>query len=280
MSGRLDGKVAIVTGAALTDDGLNIGGATAAEMAREGARVVAADRNLAGAERLAEEVSRSGGEVVACYVNIGEEESLRALIATAVKRFGRLDIMHNNATAVSNKDHDLLTTTAAMWERMFRINVLGYALGCKFAVAQMLDAGTGGSVINTSSTSALLGMPSRIAYGASKAAINNLTLNIATQYGKYGVRCNAICPGLTLSAGALSTQPGPVLDIYRRHTLTNQLGEPQHIAEMAVFLASDAAAFVTGQIIKVDGGLQSHAATFADLSDLPNAGNTSAGFRS
>jgi NAD(P)-dependent dehydrogenase (short-subunit alcohol dehydrogenase family) len=277
--GRLDGKVAVVTGAVLTERGLNIGGATVVEMAREGAQVVAADIDLDGAERLAREVEKSGGSVLACRVDIGDESSIRALVDTAVSHFGRIDVMHNNATVVSGEDHDLLSTSADVWDRMLTVNVRGYALGCKFAVAQMVAAGTGGSVINTSSTSALLGMPSRIAYGASKAAINTLTLNVATQYGKQGIRCNAICPGLTLSAEALRTQSEQILDIYRRHTLTPQLGEPIHLAKMAVFLASDESAFVTGQIIKVDGGLQSHAATVADLAELPHAGNTSGGFR-
>lgn len=276
---RLDGKVAVVTGATLTDRGLNIGGATVLEMAREGASVVAADIDLSSAERLAHEVDAMGGTAIACLFDLADEASIQALVDTAVDHFGRIDVMHNNATIVSSEDHDLLSTSTAAWDAMLTMNVRGYALGCKFAVARMVSAGTGGSIINTSSTSALLGMPSRIAYAASKAAINSLTVNVATQYGKQGVRCNSICPGLTLSAEALRTQSDGVLEIYRRHTLTPHLGDPVHIAKMAVFLASDESAFVTGQIIKVDGGLQSHAATVADLSELPHAGNTSGALR-
>jgi NAD(P)-dependent dehydrogenase (short-subunit alcohol dehydrogenase family) len=270
---RLRGKVAIVTGATLTERGLNIGGATAAAMALEGARVVVADLDGEGAVALAESINATGGVAIAMTVDIAVEEDIRHLVATAVDKFGGLDVMHNNATFVSSSDRDLLTTDTAIWDQMFSTNVRGYMLGCKYAVQQMLTAGTGGSVINTSSTSALLGMPSRIAYSSSKAAINALTLNVATQYGQHGIRCNAVCPGLTLSAGALRTQSEPVLEIYRRHTLTPHLGAPEHIASMVVFLASDEAAFVTGQVIKVDGGMQSHAATSADLSLLANAGN-------
>ncbi len=262
----LAGKVAIVTGAGLNDFGLNIGGATVQVMADRGASVVAATRTLEDARRLVDAVNEKGGKAVACHLDQGEEESIRRMIALAVETFGGLDILVNNATGMDDADLDL-DTPVEVWDRIMAINPRGVFLASKFALPHMLARG-GGSIVNVSSGSGLLGDLNRIAYGSSKAAINTLTKYIATQYGKQGIRCNAITPGLVLSSKAKKLLSEPVLKVFEKQTLTPHLGEPEHIAYLIAFLASDDAAFITGAVVAADGGLLAHQTYSSDLLEL------------
>jgi len=270
-TGALDltGKVAVITGATLRRNGVGIGGATARLMARRGADVIVADVDFDGASALAEELQGGGHTALAVALDLGDEHSVQGLFDTAGQQFGRVDILHNNATAVFADDTTLDEIETTTWDRTFAVNARGFMLASKFALRAMPPSG--GSIINTSSNSSLLGDISRIAYGASKAAINTLTLYVATQYGARGVRCNAVCPGLTLSATTRSAVPPDALAAYQRHTLTPYLGTPEHLAEVVAFLASDAAAFITGQIISVDGGLFSHQPQTADFENIATA---------
>jgi len=266
-SGRVAGKIAIVTGAGIhAEHGYNIGGAIATVLAREGARVVATEikREESCVQRLADQVRADGGELLPLVLDQGEEEQIKATIGAAVDTFGGLDIVCNNATAIFPEDTDLLGTSVGLWDRTMNVNAKGAFLMCKYALPHMLDRG-GGAIVNTSSGSGVFGDDIRIAYGASKAAVNTLTKYIATQYGKQGIRCNAVMPGLTLSSHVKQIMPEEGIKIFEKHTLTPYLGDPMYIANLVLFLASDEAAFVNAEIISVDGGLLAHQPYIADF---------------
>jgi NAD(P)-dependent dehydrogenase (short-subunit alcohol dehydrogenase family) len=256
----LEGKVAIVTGGAS-----GIGEATCRRFAQEGAKVVIGDIDGGRAEALAKEL---GDAALAVRFDAGDVASVEALVAAAVDRFGRLDVLFNNAALMSpdviKLDTDPVGIDFAVWDRTMAVNARGYLAGCKYAIPHMLKAG-GGSILMTTSGSGLLGDISNIAYGASKAAVASLMRYVATIYGKQGIRCNAICPGLIRTEGGKKNVHGAMVGVMERNTLTPRLGLPEDIAAMAVFLSSDDAAFITGQNIEVDGGMLMHMPYYSDI---------------
>lgn len=265
----LDGKVAVITGASMDESGgIGIGGATAQLMASEGARVVAADLNGEGAKRLAESIQKSGGQALGVQADVSRESDIVAMVAAAAGTFGGLDILHNNAAALGpdalGKDGDLLSLDVAAWERMLAVNLTGAMLGCKHAIPHMLKRGRG-AIVNTSSAAGMQGDLVRAAYGSSKGGLDSLTRYVATMYGKQGIRCNAVAPGLVLTATGRAVLSAQMQEAMLRHHLTPYLGEPEHVARAVVFLASDAAAFITGEILRVDGGFTAHAPPVADF---------------
>jgi NAD(P)-dependent dehydrogenase (short-subunit alcohol dehydrogenase family) len=262
--GRLDGKVAVVTGAAS-----GIGAASARGVAAEGAHTVVADLDLDGAQAVAEEIRAAGGSATAVRVDLGDVDSVRAMVAAAADTYGGLDVLHNNAAATRLAAHrDLAVAEAdpAVWDDTMRINLRGTMVAIQAAVPHMIARG-GGSVINTSSGSGLSGDLRNPAYGASKAALINLTQYVATQYGKQGVRCNAIAPGFIVTPASAGSAHGAIREAMLRHHLTPRLGRPEDVAAAVVFLACDESAFITGHTLRVDGGLLSHQPYVADLRD-------------
>lgn len=258
----LENKVAIVTGAHR-----GIGLATATRLAAGGARVVLADlpgSDLQGACRKAAE----HGEVLHHEVDITSEDSVKALVEFSLDSFGGIDVLDNNAAyAGSARDVDLLSMEAEEWDRTFSINARGTMLMCKHTVAAMLKSG-GGSIINISSGTAVSGHMYQTAYACSKGAINTLTQYIATQYGAAGIRCNAIAPGLVKTENLAASMPEPMQEMFRENKLIPRLGEPDDIAEMVAFLASDRSSWITGQIYAVDGGFLAKAPHLASERQL------------
>ena len=258
--GRLDGKIAIITGAAA-----GIGQATARRVAAEGARTVVADLNGAGAKLLADEISAAGGEATAVQADLGDNDSARVMVEAAVTAYGGLDILHNNAAATrlaATEDRPVSAADPAVWDETMRVNLRGALVAIQAAVPHMIARG-GGSVINTASGAGLTGDLRNPAYGASKAALISLTRYVATEFGKQGIRCNAISPGFIVipeKAGRKAVEATML-----RHHLTPRLGRPEDIAALVVFLASDESAFITGQNICVDGGLLAHQPFLADF---------------
>ncbi|WP_018636381.1 SDR family NAD(P)-dependent oxidoreductase [Parafrankia elaeagni] len=259
---ELTDKVAIVTGGAS-----GIGAATARVLAREGAAVVVADINGAAAEAVAKEIAAAGGRATAVTVDVVEEEQIATMIATAVREFGGLDILHNNAAlqtpASMSRDRAIIDMDAEHWDQIFRVNLRGYMLGAKHAIPAMLERG-GGVVLNTASGTGVLGEPSRPAYGTSKAAVIGFTRNIAAQYGKQGVRSVALALGLVKTPALEAGLPPEVQEMMLTHHLTPRLADPEDIAEVVSFLASDRAYFITGCTIPVDGGFTAHTPSWAD----------------
>lgn len=261
---RLEGRVAIVTGSG------GIGAATVRRLAAEGARVVVGDVDAAGADSLAAAIVAEGGEAFGQTLDLGSEDSVIALMAAVEERYGRLDVLHNNAaaTAVSQMSRDMAVTMmdVDVWDNAFRINTRGTMLMIKHAIPLMLKTG-GGSIINTSSGAALTGDVYGPAYASSKAAINCLTMYVATQYGKQGIRCNVVSPGLTVTQNVRDNVAREQLDRIERHKLTPHLGAPEDIAAAVAYLASDDARFVTAQVHVVDGGILNHMPYFAEVYD-------------
>ena len=262
-AGRVEGKVAIVTGAAS-----GIGRITAHTLAREGARVVIADRDAGGAERVAAEIEAVGGTALAVATDVGSEAEVARMVEAAVVHFGGLHVLHNNAAITSpehqRRDGNLLELDVAVWDETLRIDLRGPMLGCKHAIPHMLTSG-GGSIINTSSNAALAGDLTLSAYAAAKGGLNSLTLSVATAFGKQGIRCNAVSPAHIASPSLASVVPDEVVQLLREQCLTPELGTPEDVANLVLFLASDESAFITGQILRVDGGALSHLAHVAAL---------------
>ncbi|MFC5747884.1 SDR family NAD(P)-dependent oxidoreductase [Actinomadura rugatobispora] len=259
---RLQGKIAVITGAAS-----GIGAATARRVAAEGASTVVADLNKDGAAAVAEEITSSGGTATAVGVDLGDTDSVRAMIESTVGAYGGVDVLHNNAAAThlaARRDLAVAEADPAVWDDTMRINVRGAMVAIQAALPHMIARG-GGAVINTSSGSGLAGDLRNPAYGASKAALINLTWYVATQYGKQGVRCNAITPGFIVTGASRHSAHGAMQETMLRHHLTPRLGSPEDVAAAVVFLASDEAAFITGQTLGVDGGLLAHQPYVADM---------------
>ena len=258
--GRLDGKIAIITGAAS-----GIGKVTAQRVAAEGARTVVADINADGAKAVAAMIAAGGGEAIAVQADLGDPGSVRAMIGAAVTSYGGLDILHNNAAAThlaATRDVPVSAADPDVWDETMRVNLRGTMLAIQAAAPHLIARG-GGSIINTASGSGLTGDLRNPAYGASKAALINLTRYVATEYGKQGIRCNAISPGFIV----IGEKPGreAVHATMLRHALTARLGQPEDVAALVVFLASDESAFITGQNICVDGGSLAHQPFVADF---------------
>jgi len=262
--GRVEGKAALVTGA-----GGGIGAACALMLAREGAAVAVADIDLAAAQRTVTRIEEEGGRAVALHVDLGDEASVTAMVEGAAQALGGLDILHNNAadTRLSGtRDLAVEKVDTGVWDDILRINLRGTMIACRAAIPHLRKRG--GAIVNTSSNAALAGALSHSAYSASKAALNSLTQSIATQHGKEGIRCNAVSPGLIVTPATEERYASSgVGDIMLRHQLTPRLGRPEDIAAAVVFLASDEAAFITGQVICVDGGSLAHQPYVAEFRD-------------
>jgi NAD(P)-dependent dehydrogenase (short-subunit alcohol dehydrogenase family) len=261
--GRVEGKVAVVTGGAS-----GIGRATAETLAREGAAVVIADIDGERAESVAAGINAEGGVAVAVTADVSVEADVVTMVDCAMDSFGRLDVLHNNAAitdpAHQARDASLVDLDVEVWERTLAVDLRGTMLGCKHAVPRMI-AGGGGSIVNTSSNAALAGDLSLTAYAVAKGGVNTLTRSVATAFGKQGIRCNAVSPAHIASPSLEAVVPAAVVEMLRDQVLTSRLGTPQDVANLVLFLASDEASFITGQVWSVDGGALSHLAHVADL---------------
>jgi NAD(P)-dependent dehydrogenase (short-subunit alcohol dehydrogenase family) len=259
---RFTNKVAIVTGG-----GSGIGAATARLLAAEGAAVTVADIREDAAAKVADSIQTAGGNARAQQADVAEPTDVEAMVADTVSTFGGLDVLHNNAAVIdlNRVDQDVVTMDLATWNRVLAVNLTGSMLGCRFAIPVMLERG-GGSIVNTASAAAFYGSDSLAAYGISKAGIVSLTRSVATAYGEQGIRCNAVAPGVVVARDVQEHLGGPMGERLRGITtshLVGRLGYPEEIAAAVAYLASDDAAFVTGEVLRVDGGFTAHTPTYA-----------------
>jgi 3(or 17)beta-hydroxysteroid dehydrogenase len=249
--GRVDGKVAIVTGAAS-----GLGRASATLLAKEGASVVLTDVNAPDGEALAKQL---GAPAWFLRHDVSDEASWQHVIEETLARFGRLDVLVNNAGIVVLATIE--ETSVEQWRRVQAVNAEGVFLGCKHAIPAMAKGG-GGSIVNLSSTAALVGTPAFAAYSASKGAVRSLTKTVAVHCVQRGqrVRCNSIHPGgidtpMTQGLGGLAAQADPVAVEALAKQPAGRMGKPADVAELVLYLASDASSFVNGAEIAIDGGL-------------------------
>lgn len=242
----LDGRAALLTGGAS-----GIGKAIAIALAAEGAQVIIADINDAAGQAVADEIRAAGGMARYVHCNVAQEASVEAAVQDVIEMEGRLNVMVNNA-GIGGQYAPVTEATAEDWDRVFAINLRGVFFGVKHAARVMAAAG-GGSIINMASVAGLGAARLLSPYGATKAGVINLTQTSAIELAASNVRVNAICPGWIET---------PILGEAERSQLVRKiplkrLGEPREVATMAVYLASDAAAFVTGSVFRVDGGMRS-----------------------
>ncbi len=249
--GQLDGKVVLLSGGAS-----DIGRATALRLGAEGASVLVGDVASEGAQSVAKDVVAAGGIALGIGCDVRSEASVAAFVERAVAEFGGVDcIDHNAAWSHPRLDTDAVGVDLGVWDRAIEITTRGALLLARHAIPVMAARG-GGSIVTISSGTSTIGESTRVAYGVSKAALNQLTRHLATRYGRDGIRANAIAPGFILTATAEANVP---VDVRRRLAEANparRLGTPDDIARVVVFLCSDASAYVNGQVLHVDGGHQ------------------------
>jgi NAD(P)-dependent dehydrogenase (short-subunit alcohol dehydrogenase family) len=247
---KLDGKVAIITGAAS-----GMGKAIAELYAKEGAKVILADLNFEGAKAVVEGIKNNGGLAKALQVNVAILGDIENMIDTAVTEYGTLDILVNNA-GIMDGFEPVGDISEEKWDLLFDVNTKGVMRAMRKAIPIFLEKGKG-VIINTASTGGLNGAHSGVAYGASKHAVIGLTKNTGFMYAKKGIRCNAIAPGAVETNIGLSMNNINQFGMERAgltHGLSPRSGQPEEIAQVALFLASDESSFVNGTVVVVDGG--------------------------
>src|SRR5215510_11459903 len=249
MPGRVEGKVALVTGGAS-----GIGRATALTFAREGAKLVIADMNEEGAQQTVHMITEKGGEAIFVRTDVSKAVEVQALISQAVATYGRLDCAHNNA-GISGGGRALTADYSEdTWHQVIAVNLTGVWLCMKYEIPQMLRQG-GGVIVNTASVAGLIGGQGLAAYVASKHGVVGLTKTAALEYAHQGIRVNCVCPGVIHTPMTARGLGDPER---RRRIIASEplgrVGTPEEVAEAVVWLCSDAASFVTGHTMTVDGG--------------------------
>jgi NAD(P)-dependent dehydrogenase (short-subunit alcohol dehydrogenase family) len=254
MPGTLTSKVALVTGGAS-----GIGRATALTFAREGAKLIIADMNEDGGQQTVHIIKENGGDATFVQVDVSQATAVEAMISKTMETYGRLDCAHNNAGisgAGIGGEHRALTAEypEERWHQVIAINLTGVWLCMKYEILQMLTQG-GGTIVNTASAAGLVGLPAASAYVASKHGVVGLTKTAALEYAQHGIRVNCVCPGyIRTPMTAQGTSDPALLERILAREPIGRVGEPEEIAEAVVWLCSDAASFVTGHTMTVDGG--------------------------
>jgi NAD(P)-dependent dehydrogenase (short-subunit alcohol dehydrogenase family) len=251
---RLENKVALITGAAS-----GIGRASAILFAQRGARVAVVDRNVETGKETEEAIRSADGEAVFIEADVSDPDACEAMVRKTVEAYGRLDVLFNNA-GLESPYAFLADQPMGEWDDLIAVNLKGTLYGSRFGIAQMMKNG-GGAIINTSSVTGLSGFMFQAVYGATKAAIINITLNTALEYGSMNIRANCICPGpidTPILRTALDSVPVENVESLVTSIIPmGRIGRPEEVASVALFLASDESSYVSGAVIPVDGAMLS-----------------------
>ena len=249
MAGRLDGKIALITGA-----GSGIGRASALTFAREGAKVAVADRLVDGGQETVRMVEAAGGTASFIEVDVSDAASVEAMVNATVETYGRIDCAYNNA-GIEGQVAPTDSYADDMFDKVIAVNLTGVWLCMKYEIPRLLEQG-GGAIVNTASGAGLIGVAGLSAYVASKHGVIGLTKTAALEYAKSGIRVNAVCPGLiqTPMVERLTADQPQLGEALVAMEPVGRTGRPEEIAESVVWLCSDAASFVTGHAMSVDGG--------------------------
>jgi len=250
MPGPLDGRVALVTGG-----GSGIGRASSLAYARDGAKVVIVDVNVEGGEETVQSIKEAGGEAILVHADVSKAVEVQQMVDRTVEAYGRLDCAFNNAGVSGRSRGTMVDHSEEEWDRVIGTNLKGVWLCMKAQIPQMLKQG-GGAIVNNASVAGLVGIRRTSAYVAAKHGVVGLTKAAALEYAESGIRVNAVCPGYIntpLVRSVFDQLEGMEEEVIARHPL-GRLGEPHEIAEAVVWLSSDAASFVTGHTMTVDGG--------------------------
>lgn len=259
MSGRLEGKVAIICGAGASGGGVSIGMATAVTFAREGAKVMAVDRDLSLARETEAAIHAAGGTCVLHECDVTDAQSVAGMVEACRSAFGRIDLLFNNVGLFLSGGP--LDTTEDDFDRLMRINLKGMFLTVKAVLPAMLEQG-GGSIVNNASICAIRYQMPSVVYSISKAGVLQLTQNIGIQYAARGIRCNAVLPGNILTdrlvvrlKSALGEAYVEKVNEWGEQVPSGKAGEPWDVANAVLFLSSDEARYINATELVVDGGL-------------------------
>ncbi|HEX9374649.1 MAG TPA: glucose 1-dehydrogenase [Actinomycetota bacterium] len=248
---RLEGKVALITGGAS-----GMGKVAARLFAEEGARVVLTDVADEAGEQAVAEIAGAGGDVAYVHADVSRSADAEAMVRFAVERFGRLDVLYNNAGIFHPRDDSVVNTPEEIWDLTINVNLKGVFFGCQFGIPAMLDSG-GGSIVNVASFVALMGAAApQIAYTASKGGVLAMTREIAVEFARRGIRANALCPGPIETPLLAELLADPERRNRRLvHIPMGRFGRAEEVARAALFLASDESSLMTGAALVVDGGI-------------------------
>lgn len=246
---RLDNKISLVTSSTR-----GIGLEIAKKLGGNGSKVYLAVRRLEAGKKIADEIIANGGEADVVYFDASKPETYKTMIEEVINKEKKLDVLVNNYGGTDVKaDFDVVTGNTEDFFRIVQDNLQSVYLPCKEVIPHMIKNG-GGSIINISTIGSVTPDLSRVAYVVSKAAINALTQNIAVQYARQGIRCNAVLPGLIATDAAMDNMSDEFIKGFLRHVPLNRIGKPEDIANAVLFYASDESSFITGDLIEVAGG--------------------------
>ena len=244
---RLNNKIALITGG-----GSGIGRATSLLFAREGAKVVVADYVAEGGNETIRQIKTAGGEATFIQTDVSKSADVQNMIASTIKTYGRIDVLFNNA-GIEGPSAKLANYKEEDWERVIAIDLTAVYLGMKYVIPEMLKQG-GGVILSTASVAGLVGFPGSGAYAAAKAGVINMTRMVALEYADKNIRVNCICPGIIETPMVDRVVGGRPKDRVVKAEPIGRLGQPEDIANAALFLAGDESAFATGAPFIIDGG--------------------------